>query len=105
MTIVEYGSVRIEVSEDGFLAQPEAWTEAVALALASAQGVSELTPRHWALVKHIRAHWLRFGVAPMIRNLCRDTRTPLKEVYELFPAGPAKGVCKVAGLPNAAGCV
>ena len=77
----------------------------MALALASTEGVAVLTPRHWTLVNYIREHYLQFGVAPMIRKLCKETRTPLKEVYALFPGGPAKGVCKVAGLPNAAGCV
>jgi tRNA 2-thiouridine synthesizing protein E len=105
MAIVEHGSVRVEVDEHGFMAKPEEWNHDVALALASTEGVAALTPKHWTLVNYIRDHYLQFGVAPMIRRLCKETRTPLKEVYVLFRGGPAKGVCKVAGLPNAAGCV
>lgn len=103
--MLEHDGVRVEVNEDGFMVQPEAWTERVARALASTEGVTMLTPRHWALVKYIRDHYVRFGVPPMIRKLCKETKTQLKDVYVLFPSGPAKGVCKVAGLPNGDGCV
>lgn len=105
MAIFEHGSVRIEVDEDGFMAEPEKWNQDVALALASTEGVTELSEKHWVLVNYLRDYYLKFGVAPMIRKLCKDTKMSLKEVYELFPSGPAKGACKVAGLPKPTGCV
>lgn len=105
MAIVEHDGVRVEVNEDGFLVDSEAWNERVALALASTEGVAVLTPRHWTLVSYIRDHYLRHGVPPMVRKLCKETKTPLKDVYVLFRSGPAKGVCKVAGLPSGDGCV
>ena len=105
MATVEHDGVRIEVDDDGFMLEPEAWSQRAALALASTEGITELTPRHWTLVSYIRDHYLRFGVPPMIRKLCKETKTPLKDVYVLFPSGPAKGVCKVAGLPSGDGCV
>lgn len=103
--MLEHDGVRVEVNEDGFMVQPEAWTERVAGALASTEGVTLLTPRHWALVKYIRDHYVRFGVPPMIRKLCKETGFTLKRIYELFPSGPGKGACKIAGLPDAKGCV
>ena len=78
---------------------------AVALALASTEGVDELTEEHWKLVNYLRDYYLKFGIAPMIRKLCKETGFPLKKVYELFPSGPAKGACKVAGLAKPTGCV
>lgn len=99
------GELTLEVDEHGFIQQPELWNDAVAAALAVTEGVDELTKAHWKVVRYLREHYLEFGLAPMIRKLCKQTGTPLKEIYALFPSGPAKGACKVAGMPNAKGCV
>ncbi len=90
---------------DGFLADPSRWDDAVAVALAAATGVAPLTEDHWRVVRFLRAYWLEHGVAPMIRVLCRETGCSLDRIYELFPDGPSRGACKVAGLPKPEGCV
>ncbi len=105
MPTFEWGTVKIEVDEDGFMDNPEEWNEDVALALASTEDVSELTEEHWKLVHYLRNYFQQYGIAPMIRKLCKETGFPLKKVYELFPSGPAKGACKVAGLAKPTGCV
>ncbi len=105
MPTFSQGNVSIEVDEDGFMQEPEKWNEDVAAALASTEGVEALTDEHWKLVNYLRNYFLQFGVAPMIRKLCKETGFELKKVYELFPSGPAKGACKVAGLPKPTGCV
>ena len=79
--------------------------ENVAAALGSTEGVENLTDDHWKVVNYLREYYLQFGVAPMIRKLCKQTGFQLKEIYELFPSGPAKGACKLAGLPKPTGCV
>ena len=94
-----------EVDEDGFMEEPDVWNEEVALALASTEGVNELTENHWKVVTYLREYYLEFSMAPMIRKLCKSTGFKLKEIYDLFPSGPAKGACKVAGLPKPTGCV
>ncbi|HUV12957.1 MAG TPA: TusE/DsrC/DsvC family sulfur relay protein [Acidobacteriota bacterium] len=99
------GDITLEIDEDGFIQDPEVWDEAVAKALAKTEGVDELTEEHWKLVNYLRDYYLEFGIAPMIRKLCKATGFKLKKVYELFPSGPAKGACKVAGLPKPTGCV
>lgn len=105
MPTFTHGPVSIEVDEDGFMEEPEKWTEEVALALASTEGVDDLTDEHWKLVNYLREYYQKYGIAPMIRKLCKETGFPLKKVYELFPSGPAKGACKVAGLAKPTGCV
>ena len=105
MSIFTHGSVSIEVDEDGFMQEPDKWNEEVAKALATTEGVSEMTEEHWKLVNYLRNYFLQFGVAPMIRKLCKETGYDLKKVYALFPSGPAKGACKVAGLAKPTGCV
>lgn len=105
MATFTLGEVSIEVDEDGFMQEPEEWNEEIAKALATTEAVDNLTEEHWKLVHYLRDYYLKFGIAPMIRKLCKETGFPLKKVYELFPSGPAKGACKVAGLAKPTGCV
>jgi len=105
MEMVELGGKQIEIDEDGFIQDPDDWHAAWALSLAKTEGVDELTETHWKLVNYLRDYYLEFNMAPMIRKLCKQTGLSLKEVYDLFPSGPAKGACKVAGLPKPTGCV
>ena len=105
MPKITRGALTIDVDEDGFMLEPDLWNREVAAALAGTEGVDELTEDHWKVVEYLRDYYLRFGVAPMIRTLCKQTGYDLKVIYTLFPSGPAKGACKVAGLPKPAGCV
>ncbi len=105
MEKVQLGGKMMDVDEDGFIQDPEAWDEAVATDLAKTEGVDDMTPDHWKLVKYLREYYLEYNMAPMIRKLCKATDFKLKEIYDLFPSGPAKGACKVAGLPKPTGCV
>jgi TusE/DsrC/DsvC family sulfur relay protein len=93
------------VDEDGFLEDPMVWSEQVAVDLATTEGVTDLTENHWKLVNYLRNYYLQFGVAPMIRKLCKETGFTLQQIYQMFPSGPAKGACKLAGLPKPTGCV
>ena len=95
----------VEVDEDGFIQDPDVWTEALAAAIAVTEEVDELTEEHWVVVNYLRSYYQQFGIAPMIRKLCKQTGFDLKYIYELFPSGPAKGACKIAGLPKPTGCV
>lgn len=105
MPVFEHGNIRINVDEDGFMEDPELWNKEIALALATTEGLEGLSEDHWKLVNYLREYYIRFGIAPMIRKLCKETGFPLKRIYELFPSGPAKGACKVAGLAKPTGCV
>lgn len=105
MATVELGGKQMEIDEDGFIQDPDQWDEAVALDLAKTEEVEELTEEHWVVVNYLRNYYLKFGIAPMIRKVCKETKFDLKKIYELFPSGPAKGGCKVAGLPKPTGCV
>lgn len=93
------------VDEDGFLEDPQVWNQTVALDFAGTEGVEKLTDDHWKVINYIRNYYLEFGIAPMIRKLSKETGFKLSEIYELFPSGPAKGACKLAGLPKPTGCV
>ena len=105
MPVVELDGIEIEVDEDGFIQEPDRWSEEIAAALAKLEEVDELTEEHWKVINYLRGYYQEFGIAPMIRKLCKETGFKLKYIYELFPSGPAKGACKIAGLPKPTGCV
>lgn len=105
MPNIELNGKNYLVDEDGFLEDPTIWNEDAAKDFASIEGVTELTEEHWKMINYLRNYYLQFGIAPMIRKLCKETGFPLSKVYELFPSGPAKGACKLAGLPKPTGCV
>jgi tRNA 2-thiouridine synthesizing protein E len=105
MDYVEVNGVKIELDEDGFIIEPDQWNEELVKAFAKTEGVEQLTEQHWKVINYLRDYFKQFGIAPMIRKLCKDTGFTLKEIYDLFPSGPAKGACKLAGLPKPTGCV
>ncbi|HNU90372.1 MAG TPA: TusE/DsrC/DsvC family sulfur relay protein [Spirochaetota bacterium] len=94
-----------EVDEDGFLQEPDKWTEDVAKAMAEMEGITDLNETHWKVMNYLRDYFKQNGIAPMVRKLTKDTGVNLKEMYELFPQGPANSACKWAGLPKPTGCV
>jgi len=105
MPTIEHNGTSVDVDEKGFLAEPDSWTEEIAIIIAFSISIKHLSKDHWSIINFIREHWLKHDVAPMIRVLCRETNLNLKQIYELFPDGPANGACKCAGLPKPEGCV
>ncbi|HOV80295.1 MAG TPA: TusE/DsrC/DsvC family sulfur relay protein [Bacillota bacterium] len=105
MPVVDIKDRGIELDEDGFLINPEDWNEDVARAFARLEGIKELSEDHWKVIRYLRDYFNQYQIAPMIRKLCKETGFSLKYIYELFPSGPAKGACKLAGLPKPTGCV
>ncbi len=102
---ITLGDKTIEMDGDGFMLNPELWTEELANLIAKEDGINELTESHWKVINIIRANYLEKGLAPMVRVICKESGLKLKEIYELFPLGPARGACRVAGLPKPEGCV
>ena len=100
MPFVEYEGNQIEVDEDGFISDPSLWNEDLARFLAEVEeGITNLTPDHWKVIHYLNEYYHEHDIAPMVRKLCKETGFKLKYIYELFPSGPARGACKVAGLP------
>jgi tRNA 2-thiouridine synthesizing protein E len=95
----------VEVNEEGFLEQPDQWNEAMGAELAREAGIDPMTDRHWQVVHFMRRQYLDTGSAPSIRALGKASGVPVKELYELFPKGPAKLAAKIAGIPKPRGCI
>ncbi|MCL1974189.1 MAG: TusE/DsrC/DsvC family sulfur relay protein [Bacteroidetes bacterium] len=105
METLHINAKTFEVDGDGFLTDPAIWNDELAQQFALADGIETLTDNHWAVIRMIRSHFEEHGNAPMVRTLCKETGLKLKEIYELFPLGPARGACRIAGLPKPDGCV
>ncbi len=105
MPVLDLQGTQVNVDEDGFIEDPAVWSETLAVALAKIEDVDNLTEDHWKVINYLRNYFQQFGIAPMIRKLCKETGYDLKTIYVLFPSGPAKGACKIAGLPKPTGCV
>jgi TusE/DsrC/DsvC family sulfur relay protein len=105
MPKVDMEGQAFDVDEEGFLQSPELWNDQVACLFARLDGIEDLSEDHWKVVRYIRQYYEENGLAPMVRKICQNTGLRLRQIYELFPLGPAKGACKVAGLPKPDGCV
>ena len=99
------GGTELEIDEDGFIQEPEKWNNGVAEDLSKTENAYPMGDDHWKVVNYLRSYYLEFEIAPPIRMLTKQTGFDLKYIYQLFPSGPAKGACKVAGLPKPTGCV
>ena len=98
-------STPIERDAEGFFQRPEQWTREMAGDIAADNGIAELTDRHWQVIDYMRETYLRTGSAPTIRTLSKASGVPVKELYQLFPKGPAKLAAKIAGIPKPRGCI
>jgi len=95
----------IGFDKDGFMTDPALWDEQVATAIASEEGIEEMSPQHWAIVNFIRNYWKEHDLAPPVRLICKEVGVTVREIYKLFASGPARGACRIAGLPKPDGCV
>ncbi len=99
------GGREIEVDEDGFIQEPDKWNKEVAEDIAKTENAYPMSEDAWRLVNYLRDYYVKYEIAPPVRMVTKQTKLDLKKIYELFPSGPAKGACKVAGLPKPTGCV
>ena len=95
----------IAVDAEGFLQKPEQWSEDVGVAIAEQLGFGALTDRHWQVIRFMRDRYLATGQAPSIRTLGKESGVSTKELYQLFPKGPAKLAAKIGGIPKPHGCI
>ncbi len=105
MTTVTYAGTPVEVDAEGFLSETDQWNEQVAAEIAAQSGIEQLTDRHWLVINFMRDTYLESGSAPSIRTLGKASGVPIKELYQLFPKGPAKLAAKIAGIPKPRGCI
>lgn len=102
---MQVGDKAIEFDQDGFMLDPKLWDDTVARVIAREEGIEEISEQHWAVVNFIRSYWQEHDLAPPVRLLCKEGGVSVREIYKLFTSGPARGACRIAGLPKPDGCV
>ena len=95
----------VDVDAEGFLADSLKWTREIASAIAREEGIADLTPAHWKVIDFMQQEFRESGQAPSVRKLNKSGVVSTKELYDLFPGGPAKKAAKIAGLKKPEGCV
>lgn len=104
MTTREVAGKEIEFDEEGFMSNPEDWDMDVAVELAKDINIT-LTERHWEIIDFSREDFMNQGEAPGLRRITKAAGVTTKELYFLFPKGPAKKIAYVSGLGKPTGCI
>jgi len=105
MPTVTYAGRAVSVNDEGFFENPDDWTEAMAPEIARAYGIDELSEQHWRVIKFMRSEFAAKGTGPTVRVLGKTSGVSIKELYQLFPKGPAKSAARIAGIPKPRGCI
>jgi dissimilatory sulfite reductase related protein len=105
MATATLDGVTVTLNDEGFFDDPTQWTEPMAVELAKENGIDELTDQHWQVIKFMRSEYFDKGTGPTVRVLGKTSGVSVKELYQLFPKGPAKLAAKIAGIPKPRGCI
>lgn len=105
MATKSIGTFTINVDDEGFMTDFSQWNKEIAAALAVEEGIAALTPGHWKVLEFMQKEFKEKGSAPSIRAMNKSGVVNTKELYDLFPGGPAKKAAKIAGLKKPVGCV
>ncbi|MCI0449770.1 MAG: TusE/DsrC/DsvC family sulfur relay protein [Chlorobi bacterium] len=102
---IEILGKELAIDADGNLVNLEDWNEEIAKAIAKEEGIEELTQKHWQVINFMRKVFAEKEDSPSIRKLTKESGVDTKELYALFPKGPAKKAARIAGLPKPKGCI
>ena len=105
MSTKTYAGKIVEVNDEGFLLNPDDWTEEMAPELAKEVGIDSLNETHWKVIRFLREDFKEKGQIPSLRRIKNAGGVPTKDVYDAFPDGPAKKAAMIAGLGKPQGCV
>jgi tRNA 2-thiouridine synthesizing protein E len=95
----------VQVNDEGFMTNPAEWDKDIATEIAKEEGIAELTDAHWKVIEYCRAEGAKSGKAPTLRQITTGTGISTKELFGLYPKGPAKKVARISGLGKPEGCV
>ena len=105
MTTQTIAGMNIDVNEEGFMTDPSQWNREIAAEIATEEGITELTEDHWKVIDFCRESATESGSAPTLRQITSGTGISTKELFALYPKGPAKKVARISGLGKPEGCV
>lgn len=98
MPVLEYGDLRVEIDDEGYLLDTGAWNERVACALAEHEEIEELSEERLDIIRFLREYYLKYNFFPILHSVCLHIHQPARCVSEQF-IHPLKA-WKIAGLPR-----
>ena len=111
MATIEVGGKTSETDEEGYLVNLSDWDADVANHIATTENIT-MTDQHWEVINFLREYFEEYQIAPAVRVLTKAIGKKLgadkgtsEYLYALYPYGPGKQACKIAGLPKPTGCV
>ncbi len=105
MAVKTIAGKEVQVNEEGYMTNPAEWTKEIAVEIAKEEGIAELTPEHWKIIEFCREAASSSGAVPTLRAITSGSGVSTKDLFALFPKGPAKKVARIAGLGKPEGCV
>jgi tRNA 2-thiouridine synthesizing protein E len=96
---------KVSFNGEGYMINPSEWNKEIAVELAKQEGLPELTVTHWKVIEFCRESAKNSGSAPTLRTITGGSGVTTKDLFMLFPKGPAKKVAKISGLGKPEGCV
>jgi tRNA 2-thiouridine synthesizing protein E len=105
MSTATIAGVAVDLNDEGFFTDPNQWTKEIAVELARNEGIDTLTDKHWTVIEFMRKEYFEKGTGATVRVLGKTSGVSVKELYELFPKGPAKVSARIAGIPKPKGCI
>jgi tRNA 2-thiouridine synthesizing protein E len=105
MTTATIAGSDVELNDEGFFEDPGQWTEDMVPELAAREDIHELDDKHWQVIRFMRQEYFAKGTGPTVRALGKTSGVTVKELYQLFPKGPAKIAARIAGIPKPKGCI
>jgi TusE/DsrC/DsvC family sulfur relay protein len=95
----------VQVNDEGFMTNLSEWTKEIAVEIAKEEGIAELTPAHWKVIDFCRQDAGASGRSPTLRRITTQAGVSTKDLFALFPKGPAKKIARISGLGKPEGCV
>lgn len=105
MTTRTIAGIEVQMNDEGFLTNPDEWSKEIAAELAKEEGIDTLSEDHWKVIEFCRQSATETGAAPTLRQITTGTGISTKELFGLYPKGPAKKVARISGLGKPEGCV
>lgn len=105
MTTRIIAGIEVQMNDEGFLTNPDEWSKEIAAELAKEEGIDSLSEDHWKVIEFCRQSATETGAAPTLRQITTGTGISTKELFGLYPKGPAKKVARISGLGKPEGCV
>jgi tRNA 2-thiouridine synthesizing protein E len=90
---------------EGFVEDPDDWTESVAEFLAAEAGLYSMSKDHWRVLRFLREFYYQNGRAPLNKKMRTGLAMSVSDIEALFPGGIKYGARRLAGLPNPKSCM